>query len=115
MLRLPLFISSVVCLRCWVGCEGGTTQALSEPPSAEPLTLLCNSSSACLLEPLPCCNPAPQTVLPLGVCAPGATMLPWFQAGVGAIPLLGPMYLRCAGWLGTWDAARRARNCLAGT
>lgn len=47
-----------------------------------------------------CCShptapPSPlQTVLPLGVCNPGAAILPWFQSAVGAVPLLGPMYLR---------------------
>ncbi len=41
--------------------------------------------------------PALQTVLPLGVCNPGAAILPRFRCAVGAVPLLGPMYLRCAG------------------
>ncbi|PRW59038.1 nudix hydrolase mitochondrial-like [Chlorella sorokiniana] len=35
-----------------------------------------------------------KTVLPLGVCNPGAAILPWFQSAVGAVPLLGPIYLR---------------------
>lgn len=37
---------------------------------------------------------SPQTVLPLGPCKPGSALLPHFQRGVGAIPLLGPWYLR---------------------
>lgn len=46
-----------------------------------------------------------RTVLPLGVCNPGAAVLPWFQAAVGAVPLLGPVYLRCARWGGHWALA----------
>jgi len=37
---------------------------------------------------------AVQTILPLGVCNPAASLVPRFQRGVGATPLLGPAYLR---------------------
>ena len=55
-------------------CCAGDSPACFSLPSAPPCAL--------------------QTVLPLGVCNPGAAILPLFQSAVGAIPLLGPMYLR---------------------
>ena len=59
-------------------------------------------ASRCPVPPLHF-STAPQTVLPLGVCNPGASILPCFQAGIGSIPLLGPMYLRCAGSKGALE------------
>ena len=47
------------------------------------------------------CAP-PQTVLPLGPCKPGLVLLRHFQRGVGAVPILGPCYLRRV-----WDGGCR--------
>lgn len=78
------------CGRCgWLPLAAGTPRSPSLPPL--------NQNRASPHQAFPSHPPVAQTVLPLGPCKPGNVLLPYLQRGVGAIPLLGPMYLRYLG------------------